>query len=680
MHVRQGKRPDNVTEPAPNLRRSPAGWLLAALLVAFGFFPIVNWIPGGRQAPWYAQVASGWLSGTAIVVGVGLVTAILGRRISFTARWWDSLANLSMRRPVGAGAFLGGLAFLLYACIAWFVFDATPLHLDEIAQVIQAKIFALGRLYLDAPAFPEFTSALHVLDADGKWYAQFPPGGPLLLVPGVWLGAPWLVGPALGGVSVALFWAIVRRSGASAAVSLGGVVVFALAPFMAFMAASHMNHVGTLCLALLAWWGATRHAERASIAMAIVIGLALGFGATVRPVDALAVALPIGAWVAWRLVRGTERWAHAIAMLCAMSIPLGLLLWYNQATTGDPLLFAYEKLWGAEHGLGFHASPWGMPHTPATGVELVSLYLLRLQTYLFETPLPSLLIVLLGAYLSWSGRLFERSWLLTGLLVCGLYGLYWHDGFFLGPRFVFLLVPFCAWFAARAPGAVVRRWPGTRGFVVGACIAAVALAGMSVMGDRGRQYAAGLGPLRWPVTRMAEQSGVRDAVVLVRESWGSQLMARLWAVGVSRSQAEWIYRSVDACALDEALVRQERAEGSVTTDWSRLVGDSARLVPSPWSPDQSERALPGRQYTARCQQRVLEDQAGTFIWVGLLARDWGSNVYLKDLHDLNARHEALRDPRRPWYLLRSADGSAGSPPVFVPINRDSALADWGTRP
>ncbi|MBK8245917.1 MAG: hypothetical protein IPK85_00690 [Gemmatimonadetes bacterium] len=179
---------------------------------------------------------------------------------------------------------------------------------------------------------------------------------------------------------------------------------------------------------------------------------------------------------------------------------------------------------------------------------------------------------------------------------------------------------------------------------------------------------------------MAEQSGVRDAVVLVRESWGSQLMARLWAVGVSRSQAEWIYRSVDACALDEALVRQERAAGSVTTDWSRLVGDSARLVPSPWSPDQSERALPGRPYSARCKQRVLEDRAGTFIWVGLLARDWGSNVYLKDLHDLNARHEALRDPRRPWYLLRSADGSAGSPPVFVPINRDSALADWSVRP
>lgn len=662
---------------SPRSRAAHAGWFIAAFLVVFGFLPIVNWIPGGREAPWYGTVASGWLSGGAIVIGAGAIAAILGRRVTWSASWWTRIAEVARKHPVRAGAVLGALAFLVYACIAWFVFDGTPLHLDEIAQVIQARIFAQGRLYLEAPAHPEFQSALHVLDMDGKWYAQFPPGGPLLLVPGVWLGAPWLVGPALGGASVALFWGIVRRAGVSAGVSLGSTLVFAASPFVAFMAASHMNHVGTLCLALLVWWAAVRHAEHASLSMAVLLGLATGTGATIRPVDALAVALPVGAWVAWRLVRGAERWAHAFAMLCGVAIPVGMLLWYNQATTGDPFLFAYERLWGAEHGLGFHASPWGLPHTPATGVELISLYFLRLQTYLFETPLPSLLFVVVGAALSWKPSGIERYWLGTGALVCVLYLLYWHDGFYLGPRFLFLLAPACAWFAAQAPGALLRRVPGARGFVAGATMASVALAMVSVGSDRGKQYAAGLQPLRAKVTDHAAAAGVENAVVLVRETWGSQLMARLWAVGVSRSQAEWIYRSADACALDEALIARELGNAGAVTDWSVIVADSARLVPSPWSPDQSERALPGRAYSELCQRRVLEDRAGTFIYVGLLAREWGSNVYLKDLHALNRRHPAMADLSRPWYLLRSADGNAGSPPVFIPVNKDSALAEWG---
>jgi hypothetical protein len=657
--------------------RSFVGRFIAAFLFIFGFLPIVNWIPGGREAPWYAAVAGGWLSGTAIVVGVGLVAAILGRRWSPTAAWYQQLSAAAMQRPGVAGACLAAASLLLYGAIAWFVFDGTPLHLDEIAQVIQARIFAAGRLYLDAPAYPEFQGALHVLDMDGKWYAQFPPGGPLLLVPGVWAGATWLVGPALGAASVALYWGIVRRTGIGAGVSLGSAVLFAVTPFMAFMSASHMNHVGMLFLALLAWWGAVRHAAAPTLLTALATGAAVGAGATVRPVDALAVATPIGLWMAWRLLRRTERWPHALAMLSGVAIPLAGLLWYNARTTGDPLLFAYEHLWGSEHGLGFHASPWGAPHTPAAGLELVSLYFLRLQTYLFETPTPSLIFVAIGAWFAWSGRLVERWWLFTGALLCALYGLYWHDGFYLGPRFVFLLVPGFAYLAAQAPSAVASRWPRAQGFVVGASLAAVALSFLSAAGDRGRQYSAGLQQLRWPVAEIAERSGVRDAVVLVRETWGSQLVARLWSVGVSRSQTEWIYRRVDACVLDAGL-RAIELSGDKTDAFARLrplASDSSRLVPSPWSPDQTEKALPGLPYTLDCQRRIAEDRAGTFIYTGLLARDWGSNIYLKDLHGLNARHELIKSAR-PWYLLRSISADPGAPPVFVPISRDSALADW----
>ncbi len=653
---------------------------MAGVVVVFGFLPIVNWVPGGRAAGWFGVVARGWGTGTALVAGFGVLGWFIGRRWTPRLGWWAQMVAAAEARPARTAWILGASSALFYCIVARAVFDGMPLHLDEIAQVIQARIFAQGRLYLDAPALPVLQSALHVLDGNGRWFTQFPPGGPLLLVPGVWLGATFTVGPVLGGVSVALFWALLRRSSVDAALSLGSVLVLALSPFMVFLAASHMNHVATLCGALLAWWAALHHASDRTTGAAIVMGAALGMMATIRPVDALAVALPLGAWSAWRLVQRSLSWRHAFAMLAGLAVPVSMLLWYNWRTTGNALLFAYEQLWGAEHGLGFHASPWGQPHTPTLGLELVSLYFLRLQTYLFETPVPSLVFVAIGLALAWNGRLIERLWAVTGFLLIALYGTYWHDGFYLGPRFVFLLVAPSAFYAVSGVAASWRRWEGGRGFLTGGLVASLGFAVLGVATDRGRQYAAGLTPLRWNVTDIARRAGVENAVVLVRETWGAQLMARLWAVGVSRSASEWIYRTVDACALEEALTQIEGSGGArdPLALLRRLTSDSGKLVPSPWSPDQSERALPGRPYSEVCQRRIREDRAGTHIYMGVLASEWGSNTYLKDLHGLNARHPAMQDRRR-WYVLRGDESRPGAEPILIPIDPDSARADWALR-
>ena len=87
-------------------QRSEASSLAApavALFVAIlGFLPIANWIRGGHEAPWYALVTSGWLSGSAIAIGVGVVLAILARRIDLL--WHDGALNRIVaawaRRPV----------------------------------------------------------------------------------------------------------------------------------------------------------------------------------------------------------------------------------------------------------------------------------------------------------------------------------------------------------------------------------------------------------------------------------------------------------------------------------------------------------------------------------------------------------------------------------------------------
>lgn len=108
---------------------------------------------------------------------------------------------------------------------------------------------------------------------------------------------------------------------------------------------------------------------------------------------------------------------------------------------------------------------------------------------------------------------------------------------------------------------------------------------------------------------------------------------------------------------------------------TRLFADSARLTRSTWSPDPSERVLPGRAYEAICHQRITEDRAGFTIFAPLLTRDWGDNVYARDLH---ARDSLLIQayPRRPVYLLRSDGSALGAKLVLIPVRRDSLVSAW----
>lgn len=653
--------------------------MLALVVLLLGLLPIVNWVPGGRQAGWYGAVASQWLTGSMVVLGVALLGAILGRQVRLSTAPWGRLAERAVQAPAVTGVLLGSAGSLLFAVVAWRVFSATPLHLDEVAQVVQARILAQGRLWLDAPTAPEFRSLLHILDIDGKWFAQFPPGGPLMLVPGVWVGAPWLVGPVLGGASVAAFWGIARRV-LPAPAALGSALLFLVTPFVVTMSASHMNHVAALWWLLVASLSVVRIERGEGRWSPLVLGLALGMLAATRPVDAVAYAVPAGAWMAWR---GRAGGAGLRAMLLSgvgVALPVAALLAWNAATTGSATLFAYEKLWGAEHGLGFHQPPWGEAHTPATGLELVSLYFLRLQTYLFETPVPSLVFVAAGLAVARLRSAVERIWVAGGVLLVLLYFMYWHDGFYLGPRFVYLLTPLFVLVSGglmTALGAQVRSAALRRG-AWSAVGASAAMAVAMNIPERWAQYGAGLSIMRQDPVAVAERAGVRESLILVRESWGAQLVARLWALGVSRSETEGLYRRVDACALDEAISGLERGgvRGAAATDALRpLMRDSLSLVASPWSPDGSERALPGRTYGAGCQARILEDRAGFTVMGSVLARDWGSNVFARDLH---ARDTLLLQEHgsRPLYLLRTAGPESNAPLELVPLSRDSLQSAW----
>jgi hypothetical protein len=676
-----------VSEPPSRVGRLVAR-AAAVMLLVFGFLPIANWIPGGRDWPRYHGDLEGWISGSAIALGGGVLYYMLSRRSD--RLWRDAALDPVIRywadRPRVATAVLVLASFVLYVLSARWVFDGRPLLVDEVAQLFQARIFATGRIAGALDPAPELFSALHLVERDGRIFSQFPPGGPGILAIGVLLGAPWIAVPLCGALAVWCFSAFTRGVEADRpGVSLLASLLFAFAPYMVFMSGSQMNHVPTLlgvCAALLALERAAAPGaslQRRSL-RALACGLALGFAATVRPVDAVAFALPVALWLGLRAVRDRQELLPLMASGIGVAIPVAWMLWFNAQTTGSPLLFGYEALWGKGHELGFHAAPWGVAHTPARGLELVSLYFLRLQTYLFETPVPSLVAAIVALALAPALRRVDGVLLAGSAMLVALYFAYWHDGFYLGPRFYVCLLPALALWSARMFPEWRARWGRGMSYriVTAASLVSVFVALGIMTPLRAREYRSGLRTMRWDVDATARRAEVRDAIVFVRESWGAQLMVRLWARGLSHADAQALYRFVDACALERGLDSLERTGGRDSIARAvmlPLLADSARVVRSPFSADSTERFLPGASYGPRCVSRVQEDRTGFTVYLPFLVADGEHVVYARDLH---ARDTVLlnRFPTRAVYLVRPASDSEGAVPRFWPLSRDSLRAAW----
>lgn len=670
--------------PSPRSTSGSIRFLLWGVLVALSFLPVANWIRGGYQAAWYSQAAGDWANGTAIAVGLGIICAVFSQRFPL---WRDGLFTriaevaISRRHTVAIVLFITALS--TYSAVALFVFDGRPLLIDELVQVMQSRVFASGQLVRPAPLYPEFESTLNVIDFGGRWYSQFPPGGPGVIALGSLFGVAWIVGPICGAAAAVAFWYLALRVEERAGVVFTAALLFAFAPFALFMSGSHMNHVPTLLWSVLALLSLAQLLDKpvGSLRSAFICGLCLGLAASTRPLDAIALALPVAGLLVLRAVRQPVLARDVVAAGLGTSLPVAFVLYYNYRTTGSPFLFGYELLWGKSHALGFHRAPWGVAHTPARGLELVNLYLLRLQTYLFEAPVPSLAPILIALILCRRFCTMDRVMLWAAFALLIGYFSYWHDGFYLGPRFLYPLLPVLALWASRflpELSRLTRRDGLVYRSGVFAVLAAVVIAMATAIPVRVQQYKNWLASMRLDYTGPARRAGVQNALILVRESWGSQLVARLWMLGVPRSETEILYRNIDTCVLELAVRRLESSasrDSVAMRELEPLLQDSARLVRTELSPDHTERMLAGSTYPALCVRRIMEDRSGFTLLAPLHVMDQGTNLYVRDLH---ARDTLLLAayPARSIYLLVPSSSAMDASLELKPVFADSLRRAW----
>ena len=303
--------------PAPRSALSSAAAVPAvAALVLFvlGLYPLANRLTDGDAVQWSGHARTIWL----VIGGALLATLLVMSRLvpRVLDGIFDAASRCVMRIPTPV--FVGGAACFAFAASAIFAvvcFGRQPHNADEVAQLFHAKILLSGRLSLPSDANPEFFGMDNMIETHGgRWYSQFPVGGPAFLALGLLVRAAWLVNPLLLGLSVVSLYQFAKRA-YDEPTARASALLLALSPFALFVAASFMNHVPVLCLATvalaqLARWCETvepRDADRS----AAIIELALGVAFTVRVSRGSAARLMVSASsCAVRLAIGAERALH----------------------------------------------------------------------------------------------------------------------------------------------------------------------------------------------------------------------------------------------------------------------------------------------------------------------------------------------------------------------------------
>jgi 4-amino-4-deoxy-L-arabinose transferase-like glycosyltransferase len=353
----------------------------------------------------------------------------------------------------GALLLICASAFFLTGLISQGIFERVPHVEDEAAYLFQAQVFAQGRLSVATPPYPASYWSPFVLDYQGRRFAKYPPGYPLLLSLGVRVGAAWAVNALLGALSL-WFIAQLGRDIYSPATGLLAASLGLTCPVFLAESSTLLSHPTSLFFGVLFVWAYARllrdPAARLRRTYALLAGLGLGYLLMTRPFDAIGLGLPLAVYSLARVVQGDRALLRpglitaAVVLLCALLLPV---YWY--ALTGAPVN-PYRLLWPYDRP-GFGPDVGVDGHTLTNGLFYARYNLHALATAWLGWPGYLNVLFVCGAFVL---RLRQRwNYLLLACLasLVALHVSYWyyggHDAGF--PRYYYAALPMLLLLAAR---------------------------------------------------------------------------------------------------------------------------------------------------------------------------------------------------------------------------------------
>jgi hypothetical protein len=369
--------------------------------------------------------------------------------------------NSGIPRPVIVAS-----VFTLVFCglFSALVFERVPHVNDEIAYVFQARLFLSGRLFAPSPCGREFFDFPHIIN-NGRWYSIYPPGFPMLLVPGLILGAPWMINPILAALSVVLVF-LLGREIYNRSVGLQAALLAAVSPWFLVMSSTMMSHTASMFFSSLFLLLLFRFLRHPTLVCGLAAGASWGMAFLIRPLNALFFSLAFLIFFVIRLVKGSAKrmrrkavafWAAALTFFC-------LLLLYNYLTNRAPFRMGYLVRYGPSYSVIFgRAATLDSDFTPLAGAVQMVDNLRALNSDLFGWPLSSFLAML---PLLWLSRLNPQDRQKDLLLLGGIgflivmFTFFWGAFVFIGARMLFDTLPLFLLLSSRGitevPG-IVRR-------------------------------------------------------------------------------------------------------------------------------------------------------------------------------------------------------------------------------
>jgi hypothetical protein len=664
-----------------------ASGLLALVLVALAFLPWGEWLGAGRvpDVTLYQAAVRRWLVwGGPLLVAAFLASLVLGARLDHLVE--SRLSSLAKVSVPAYGASLAAITAIIAALASVFAFDRNPHIIDTFAQLFHARIFAQGKLGAPAPQGIEFFIGQFLLQHDGRWFSQYPPGHPLILAAGLRVGLAWLVNPLAAAATVLLVYGAARRLLGENGGKLAALL-FALSPFVLLMSGSYMNHVTALFFLTLALYASVRAQDGADgTRWVVLVGMAVGAAATIRPLEAVAWCIVLGAWIAHR-----QGWRRGLMYGGACALAVSPLLAYNTLTTGSPFRFAYTLLWGRGHGLGFHPDPWGEPFTPAMSLANTAIDFQRLNIDLFGWPLPCLVFVIVALLVAARDER-ERgvAAVLAALLVAApaAYFFYWHHDSYLGPRFLYASVVPAVLLTSLGIGALDRRLGRWRS-ALRVCVAGCLLYGLAVTLPQNAGVVAGMErDFKLHPDAQARAAGIGEGIIFVKVGWGERLGGRLRGWDIPAADVKRSLRAVDGCrlqrALDEAdsMAAMERDRAAIGEELRRRLVDwreQSLPVVKGRLPDASVGMDTTRSLSQGCHSEAAWDDSGFIRYEPFVWRNdpWLRGViYARYLGPEINRRLLDRYPRRSAYIYAPPSREPGVEPVLFPHARPST----GARP
>ena len=444
--------------------------LWAVVLTIFSFLPFANWIAGGHAAPWYDTSLSEWISGSAISIGSAVVLFVVLRRLNWWPTGWSSVAETAERHSAATGALLGMIAVILFGAVAQHVLSGRPLLIDEIVQVMQARILAGGHVSRPADAHPEFFSCTARRRRRRNRLFAVSAGRTAHVGAGCHCG---------GGLADGTrFWRYCRRRLlATRAQDRGDSRHGVRRRSPVRRGAIHGVH------------GCVAHEPRPCPRVA------LSGAARTSLADKRHAARFRGA--VHRIMPGSDDFDPASGRCCVCAARRLVVADSHPATRRRPfpafllrVLVSSSRFSESSPTTTRQPVPRRSSAMSCSGARVTALDSTKrrgewrthrrvesssststfcaLQTYLFETPLPSLVPAIASLALVRRLSAFDRYLLASSALLVLGYFAYWHDGFFLGPRFFYLLLPALVIWTARLPSIVRDRFPG-RLALIGSC-------------------------------------------------------------------------------------------------------------------------------------------------------------------------------------------------------------------